>query len=654
MALPQTSDALGNVLRLQGLKNVRKKVLPGAEFLENLNAVDTDVAGTGSDMGATSANIPDLEMGSELSPQSYDVRANQVLPQEASPYPMESEQPQEESLWTRFGRALAMHSQAGRIPSEVSPQTPPIETQQVEASEGLPPVSASQEVAEEQPSALSRFGTWFKKGWTPGTPEEIAENTKRMPPTDLLSVPPILENTLGLGGLLLPDTFGSAEKQQEWRDYNEDEALRSQGLDPQVARAEKAEEMIQDVQKAMEQPWEHVAYGASEIMAEHPALKEKFQTLTGVNYDDQIQEQVGQYEGALKGVEDALQGIQTSLGGQAEEIKNRILSNQATDMDKYYIGLALALPLIIGGFFGKEAALGALGGTAQGIADIYTRRGKDTREDEGTLLDIAKQRAGNEEKLADLKLKKAQLPAEIRKNLPADPNAEILGREGISYIDPETNQKVQGVEIAPGLIAKDKYLRSKKSVENMEKAAGELTDVKSYVDELDDLTNDVIYIASQLKDKDSIPKIFNSIVNKTTPGALAKLTEEVELDGRMVNAGLILQEKLGFIANAYAQAKQLGQLDRAAQSHIEKIMLNPTASLASNRDAIDQMLEVRKLAQRGLVKSAKNKGFVPEFLMKEFDDKNKMLYDRLNKGQQAKRLEEIKQKTARSGTTYAK
>ena len=47
MAIPKTSDSIGNELRLSGLKNVsgRRKVLPGAEYLHDLDQVDTDVSG---------------------------------------------------------------------------------------------------------------------------------------------------------------------------------------------------------------------------------------------------------------------------------------------------------------------------------------------------------------------------------------------------------------------------------------------------------------------------------------------------------------------------------------------------------------------------------------------------------------------------------
>jgi hypothetical protein len=648
MSIPQTSDSIGNVLRLSGLKNVsgRRRVLPGAEFLQDLDNVNTDVSGASSDMAET--NLPEIEMGGELTPQSYDIRANQATPPNAPS--------DDEGLMSRFGKAMAMQSQMGRP----VPQTPPIETQQVDLQEGIPPVSASQQVAaqpapaEEEPGVFERFGKWFKKGWTPSTPEEIKKQTERMPPTDLLSVPPILKNTLGLGGLLLPDTFGSAEKQQEWNDYREDEALRDQGLVPEEARAQKSQEMLESVQKAIEQPWEFSAYGAGETVANDPILKEQFKEITGIDYEPEIAAQEAVYESAMKGVEDSLNGIQTDLTAQEEQIKQRILNNQATDADKFYIGLALLMPLIVGGIFGKEAGLGALGGTGEAFANILTNRDKNIRTDESALADLSKQKAGNAEKLGTIALNRAQIRPTIQKNLPKNPLGHLEGRQGVDVVNPETGKTEKAVRILPDFIAKQEYVSSEEGLKNMQKAAGELSEVKNYTDELNDLTDDIIYISSQLKDGSDIGKLFTSVINKTTPGSLGRLTQDVEFEGRKVNAGLILAEKLGFLANAYAQARELGQLDRAAQSHIEKIMLNPTSTLATGKDAIDQMLEVRKLAQRGLIRSAANKGFYPQFLQQQQEEKNNALFNRLNQGEQGKRLEEVKKKMSRSGTTYAK
>ena len=47
MAIPRVAEDIGNTFRLAGLKNVsgRRKVLPGSQYLHELDRVDTDVSG---------------------------------------------------------------------------------------------------------------------------------------------------------------------------------------------------------------------------------------------------------------------------------------------------------------------------------------------------------------------------------------------------------------------------------------------------------------------------------------------------------------------------------------------------------------------------------------------------------------------------------
>src|SRR6185436_9099239 len=96
------------------------------------------------------SNVPESDLGGELTPQSYDIRANTAQP------PEPEEQP---SFFSRLGQALADYVSPtkraemaeknkalfnrGQQPSFA--QTPPIETAQVDMQEGLPPVTASQE-----------------------------------------------------------------------------------------------------------------------------------------------------------------------------------------------------------------------------------------------------------------------------------------------------------------------------------------------------------------------------------------------------------------------------------------------------------------------------------------------------------------------------
>lgn len=632
MANLSSSGDLGNVMsRLGGLKSVsnRRRIMPESELLQDED-IDTDVSGTAqplpnfANFKSPSANMPESDLGGELTAQSYDVRANSVTPPEQ----------EEPGFLSRLGKALAdyvspqkrqemseqnaqLFNRSPAIPEQAAPQTPPIATAQVDMQEGLPPVTASQQE--------------YKGPQAP-------------------------ETSPGFFGAI-KDYF-SPTKNAEMEHYNadllQDAQLRSQGKDPLEVRNQVHQNLNQEVEKAMEQPWQYAAYGSASEVANSPALQAEFKQITGIDYEPQIAAQVTQHEAAMKGVEDSLNGINTQLGEREEGIKQRILNNQSTESDKYYIGLALLMPLIIGGLFGKEAGLGALGGGAKGIADVLGNRQKEMREDEASLLDINKQQGANTEKLANIGLEKAKLGPALRKLLPEDPNQHLVGMREIEWKDPKTGQKTKGVEVKPGLIARPEFLSSKEGKMDMLKAANELTQVKTFVKEMDDLTQDVSEIVTQLKDPTKLWKGFTSLLQGKVPGSLSAMTEDVMFDGRMQNAGTLLEEKLGFLANAYGMAKEIGQLDRAAQAHIKKIIENPTSTLLTPRDALNQVLEVRKLAQKGLVENATNRGFYPEFIIKDLESRNEGLFGKLNQRDEDKQVAEIEKKLSQNEFNYAK
>lgn len=164
-------SAIGNIIsRLGGLKNVSgRRVMPGAEYLEELEAPETDLEGTSPIPEFSNflpQNQPEAETGVPVSPQSYDVRANTVQSTEQ----MIPEQ--QESILSRLGKYLSEYAQKPAeganlpfvpkteprtppvfeganlpfVPKASVAQTPPIETAEVQASEGLPATTASEEV----------------------------------------------------------------------------------------------------------------------------------------------------------------------------------------------------------------------------------------------------------------------------------------------------------------------------------------------------------------------------------------------------------------------------------------------------------------------------------------------------------------------------
>ncbi len=618
------NSELGNVIsRLGGLKNVsgRRRVMP--EFLQDMDE-QPDVSGLTpklpnfANFSTPTPNKPESDLGGEITPQSYDIRANSVQnPQD---------QAQEPGFWSKVGGALANY---------VTPKGP-------KTLEEFKSKYEPQPQAEPNPINQPSQYQMLKEKYQPEQPNMRPEQ---------FETPGRPESSPGIMGAI--KDYLSPTKNAEMDVYNKDLSqnaqLLSQNKNPEEVRNSVNANFQQDLDKAMQNPGDFAVYGSADEVASDPRLQQEFQQYTGINYTPQVQAEVSKHEEAMKGVEDALSGLDTQLNEQAEGIKQRILNNQSTDADKYYIGLALLMPLIVGGIFGKEAGLGALGGSAKGIAESLGNRQKGIREDEASLLDINKQQAINQEKLANVGIEKAKLPMQIRKNLPDDPYAHLSNMDIIR----DENGKVMGAEIKPGLVAKAKYLHSQKSLEDMTKAANELTAVKTYVDDVNSLTDDVINIVGQLKDPTIFYKGFVNAMGGKVPGALSKLTQDVEFEGRRQNAGTLLEEKLGFLANKYGMAQQLGQLDRAAQSHIKKIMDNPTSTLLTPRDALNQMLEVRKLVQNGLVNQAENAGFYSEYLKKGLQEKNQKLVGGLNQKEDDKYNEQLKKKLMQNETNYA-
>lgn len=624
-----SNTSLGNIItRLQGLKNVsgRKKIMPEAEIWDEADE-PSQMEGAAQDLPDFSqfqppeANMPELDMGSELSPQSYDVRANVANP------------PQEEpSFWQRVGRSLADYINPekrqqmtssnrelmDRAQGKTVAQTPPIETAQVDRQEGLPSITASEQearVRSEQPLP------------SPGVLGAISD-------------------------------YFNPTKRNQMSEYNQDllqdATLRTQGktLDEEIAK--QNESLQQEVGKAMENPGNFAVYGAANEVANHPALQAQFKEITGIDYEPEIASKISKYEESMKGVEDSLNGIQTDLDETANGIRQRILNNQSTEADKFYIGLALLMPLILGGLFGKEAGLGALAGASQGFANVLGGRQKAIQEDEQSLMGIGKDKAQIQQKLAEIGLNKAQFGESLRKNLPKDEMSHLSGMQAATWTDPTTGEQVSGVRIKPGLVARPEYIASKDGLTDMRKAANELSEIKTYVDDVNGLTDDIAQIVSQLDDPNAVWKGFTQMLTSKSPTALAKLSQDVMFDGRMQNAGVLLEEKLGFLANKYGMAQDLGQLDRAAQNHIKKIIENPTNSFLSSKDSLNQIMSIRDLVQKGLIRSASNKGFYPEFILADMEKSNRPLYDRLNENEDQKVVADIEKKLSQNRNTYAK
>jgi hypothetical protein len=636
MAIPNSN--LDSMLRLSGLKSAagrRVKNDPG--FLKDMGQEELDMEGTAPPpakmpefsnfLPTPERNEPEPDLGGELTSQSYDVRANEV------------NVPEEKNVYSRLGRSLknpnnmstseilGKHVEGlsqdwsnwwnGKPPSPKGlPESPPIETAQTDIQEGISPSTDSHLNYQPQPIQAPDFS-----GFSNALKQYIEPFKTR------------------------GHYYGEMTPERET--MLEDAQLQAKGIDPVKHREEQAqiksntqESVMKRMDKALENPTTTAVYGASDIVANQPALQKEFKTITGMDFTNQIAQQTQEYEKVLQDMQDNYNNEGNGYNEQEKRIQERILSNQATDQDKYYIGLAVLLPLIAGAFFGKEAALGALSGTAEGFAKMMGNRQKDTMENEKLLANIGVNKGDLALKQSELDLKRLEMPSKIQKNLPDDPNEHLIGKKEIPWVDSE-GQPTTAVRIKPGLVVPREYVKDKEELKEMRKQADEISSAINPTKEINKLTGDIINIAGKLEDKNIVGQALGAYLSGKDPGLATQIGEQIEYEGRMVNSYVVLEHKLKLLVDAYRQAKGMRALTSSVQEHIDGLFRNPSASFQSPQDTIDQMIYTRDLAQNRLLNSVKSSGFIPEFVIEELQPEVKAVYNALNTREGEKESSEL-------------
>ena len=627
---------IGNIMtRLgTGMKNVRpRRVVPGAEFLEQLEGADDDVSGTAqplpnfANFQSPVPNQPESDLGGELTPQSYDVRANSVTP------------PPSEEEGGFMGSLKKMGSYLGNLfKSEQAPQPtmpapsgdymhanykPPVATDQVDMQEGLPPVSAAEQ---EQAPQDEGIWSWLKN-----------EATK---PYGMETLGPIVE---GAKGIFSKENFTPKIAPETYDQFGIKKP-------PAIVQQEQQQKQLdeQEMKEAEMNPWQVAAYGATDAFANQPELVAKFDEYTGLNFDEQQKEMTEKYE---KIITDIQKGYTNNVAGydeQSKRINERIMNNQANDADKFYIGMALLMPLLIGGIFGKEAALGALGGGAQGIANVYKGREENIRKDEELLSDINKQRTSNDIKMGELDLERLKIPEQVKKNLPKDEYEDMKGMKIVTLKDPKTGEVVAtGPEILPDLVLDLKYGNTPKKRERAEKQAEELEKEKSALERANQATSDIVKAAMQLKDAGIMSKILAYALSEEKNDSLKKLVKsmapDIMIDGRKQNSAVYIDSKIEQMKDAYRRNEQMKAFTATVADHISNMAENPQYSGLKPTDLIDQMLIMRDRGQQFFVDRVASQGFHKEPLVNKFGKLNRELYKGLNAGEEKKQLERDKQ-----------
>jgi hypothetical protein len=624
MSIPTSQEGIGNLLRLKGLKNVagRGRRVAGQlpEFMEQeIPDYNFERAGGNANMP-----LPDLN-GGGVAPESYDVRANQVVVP-----PQEGETQEEPGMWTKLGRNIAKYveNQQQQPPEWQSQEGGVLNKVKNYVENKQPEQSQQPEMQPIQPEMnYPKSGAYKDAKWFENNPPEFDPNAlEPQEPGVLSKIGKYLSSDFeGLGKGISPQM--EARNPEMFKNYPEVIARKEE--EAKIKEQEQAQAKI-DSEKALENPYTTVVYGSSNKVANQPELQAQFKDITGIDYNEEISKKLPEYEKVLADMQDNLNGEMNGYSEQETRLRDKILSNQVTNQDKLFIGMALMMPLLVGGFFGKEAALGALGGGAQGVADILQRKSKENLDTEELLANIGSKKAENKMKQAELQFKTLSIPETIRKGLPDDMKEFLKGKKEVVWNDPNDGKEKKGILIKPGLVAMPEYVANKEELKDMRDSANDISDALTAVKEVNYLTDDIIDISSKMKDKTFLGKGLAAFLTGQSPSLASKNADMIDYQGRKVNAYIVLEHKIKLLTDAYRQAKGMRALTQSVQDHIEGLFRNPEGSFQSHKDTVDQMLYTRDLALDRLGNNAKDKGFAPEFLYQELKPKVQQTFNKLN------------------------
>lgn len=391
---------------------------------------------------------------------------------------------------------------------------------------------------------------------------------------------------------------------------------------------EEAPIQQQQIDEAVKNPYTKVVYGATDTVFNSPQLREEVERI-GIPINPEVQRLTKDMEAALSEMDERELKAQGGWNQQVKEIRERIDSNKASQMDKYAIGLALLMPLVVGGIFGLEAGVGTLAGTAKALSGGMQDIQKGIKEDEKTLANLNKEISASEEKRQKIGLEKLKIPETVNKITGDSPYSHLQGMNLITYTDPEGNQ-VQGVRFKPGIVADIEFLEDKDAKKEMRKEAQEVNKNRSAVNKLGDNARKIVEIASQMDDQNMLSNIFQNWALGKKPSLVAKFGKEITLDGRKVNSAVALTQLLEDTMEQRRQVQKIKNFGPQLFEHFARILTNPYGEFTSPQDLIDQVLRLYTDTRDQFLDASERSGFLRQPLIEDFYDKDRNMYERLN------------------------
>lgn len=614
MSIP--GDTLTSLSRLSNRKKVRSIGNEEDPYVPDLSGV---VEGDMSMLPETS------ELPGETSPQSYDARANQIIDVEGD------QQPNYYELGQNLANAINQRGQ--QEPQTMAPPQEPAQplavqqpAPQPEPMQQPPPMDQAPAPQTEEPGFFSRLGQGLSNVWG-GLKEEAS---KPYGPAESV------KKGLKSAGDYITSDFREAFKTPEDRAQEQ--------LAQQQAQEERQQNIGQEIQKAVEEPWEHAVWGATDLVAQSPEARNQLKQI-GFDASDEELKAISNAEASISNLSQLELEAQNAWNEDIASLRARIEQNQATDRDKYLIGLALLMPLILGITLGPEAGLGALSGGMKGYADVLSQRDKNIREDEKIISDLTKLKRGSQIETEKLKLQSLEVPGKVKKAMGDHPQSHLAGYKGVWRTNPQTGEKeVAKVELAPGLLADADYIPDKETRNKKIEEAKTLNDEREDVQKLQKSTNRIAQIVTQIEDPGWIKNFFNNWTLDKKRDLKPLFGETVMLDGKKVNAAVMLSKEIQEMVDNRRRAMKIRGLGPQVVAHTEELFTNPIGSFTSPEDLMDQVSQIYTDSRDLLAENARRKGFDKDHLLDDFRKNDRNLWEFLNQNVRGKKkVDKIRQ-----------
>ena len=328
---------------------------------------------------------------------------------------------------------------------------------------------------------------------------------------------------------------------------------------------------------------------------------------TGQGYPEDIKEKASLWE-------EYYNREMGDISSEAQALGQRAESGDLTQNEIIALGLATIIPSLIALAYGKEAALGAIGGGLQGAAKYMEGKQNKASEAVKGLKDLEKRKV-------DLMDKDLKFREEFQKTI-TDPTVRKIVKERGYELLPE--YETVGIKVLPELGV---YLRGDITDSDAKQFEKEWPDDRkafALQKEIDRSLSDIDDVMEVIKELD--PSYYNTFLSKIkgydTAGLLdawGKTVPKVDMmiDGKMekVNPLQQLSAMVNKFQTLYIKQAGLGnRLTDNVKTHASEVIPNPSDPMAwlaaDASDLQNKVKSLRSVLNRGFIEDAGARGYV--------------------------------------------